>query len=589
MDQSQLIQLLSESAPQFSWLLGAGSSQSAGLPTALDVMWDLKRRYYCREENQKITANDVQNVAVQRKISAYMEAQGFPQPGDPREYSACFEIIFGGDYERQRQYLQATLADSRISLSIGHRVMAAMMSAGLARVVFTTNFDTVIEKALAEVAGKSIAPFHLEGSYAANTALNNDEFPLYVKMHGDFRYQSIKNLSEDLLNQDQELGKCLVSSGNRFGLVVAGYSGRDESVMAELGKVLKGPNPFPHGLFWTTMKGRKPLKAVQDLLAQAKSRGVKAELVEIETFDSLMSRVWRQLPNRPPELTASVNKSADLLVDLPMPAVGKSPPLLRLNGLPITAMPEQCFELAFRVNQEWADLRAAERRAKGALICTKESQVWAWGDEQVIRSTFTSVLSDLKPVEFGEHLGDIASHLHLKGFIEQAIATALQRGLPLIRRSDRSGTSLIVDRHAQSTVALEAVRQCVGGFLHGQIGGLMTTPTQEHPVREQVYWAESIRVDLQRISGRHWLVLSPGVWIWPKWARKDAVAFLDRRCGDRFNKKADALLSAWIALLLPGDRRGVDHELTAFNGAVGPGNPRFVINDRTAFSRKPAR
>ena len=80
MDQSQLIQLLSESAPQVSWLLGAGSSQSAGLPTALDVMWDLKRRYYCREENQKITANDVQNVAVQRKISAYMEAQGFPQP-----------------------------------------------------------------------------------------------------------------------------------------------------------------------------------------------------------------------------------------------------------------------------------------------------------------------------------------------------------------------------------------------------------------------------------------------------------------------------------------------------------------------------
>jgi hypothetical protein len=52
----------------FSWLLGAGASQSAGLPTAVDVIWDLKRRYYCSEEHQDISANDLQNSAVKEKI-----------------------------------------------------------------------------------------------------------------------------------------------------------------------------------------------------------------------------------------------------------------------------------------------------------------------------------------------------------------------------------------------------------------------------------------------------------------------------------------------------------------------------------------
>ena len=45
------------------WLLGAGASQSAGLPTATDIIWDLKRRFYCSEEQQAISANDLQNNA----------------------------------------------------------------------------------------------------------------------------------------------------------------------------------------------------------------------------------------------------------------------------------------------------------------------------------------------------------------------------------------------------------------------------------------------------------------------------------------------------------------------------------------------
>lgn len=586
MDQIQLVQRLSEAASQFSWLLGAGASQSAGLPTAWDVMWDLKRRHYNLQENQQISPNDIQNAAVQEKVSAYMGAQGFLPPGNPREYSACFELIFGDDYDRQSRYLRAILADHKISLSVGHRALAAMMASGQAKAVFTTNFDTVVEKAFAAVSGKDIAPFHLEGSYAANAALNDDEFPIYVKMHGDFRYQSIKNLSADLLSQDMELGKCLVSAGNRFGLVVVGYSGRDESAMALLEGALKGPNPFPHGLFWTTMKGRQPFKAVADLIAKAKARGVKAEVVEIETFDSLMSRVWRQLPSRSPELIAAVSKAEMTAVSLPLPPMGKASPILRLNGLPVGELPDDCYELRFRKDLEWADLREAEGRAKGAMICTKESTIWAWGHEAVIRSAFGEELTEVVPSALGERVHDLASNLYLKSFFEQGIGSGLRRGLPLILRSDRSGSTLIVDRHTSKNSIFDGLRAAIGGPLHGQVTGLMTSPTPEHATSEQVYWAECVHLDLQQIEGRNWLVLRPDVWVWPKWARRDATDFLGRRCGGRFNPKADKLLSAWIAILLPNGGRGADHTVTAFDGSAEPGNPTFILNDRTAFSRR---
>jgi hypothetical protein len=54
MNLSEFIRIISETPEHFSFLFGAGMSQSAGLPTAVDIMWDLKRQFYTSEENQRI-------------------------------------------------------------------------------------------------------------------------------------------------------------------------------------------------------------------------------------------------------------------------------------------------------------------------------------------------------------------------------------------------------------------------------------------------------------------------------------------------------------------------------------------------------
>ncbi len=194
MSQAEFNGIFTSRPQNFAWFLGAGTSRSAGLPTATDIIWDLKRRHYRREENQDISRQDMQTDAVKARIQAFMDARGFPALWADDEYTSYFEKIFGDDKEQQRRYMQAMLSEDKVSLSVGNRVLGALMASGMCRAVFTTNFDSIVEKAVAEVAGQSLSAFHIEGSGAANNALNNEEFPIYCKLHGDFRYESIKNL-----------------------------------------------------------------------------------------------------------------------------------------------------------------------------------------------------------------------------------------------------------------------------------------------------------------------------------------------------------------------------------------------------------
>ncbi|WP_407180207.1 SIR2 family protein [Bradyrhizobium sp. STM 3562] len=129
-----------------------------------------------------------------------------------------------------------------------------MLSAGLCRVIFSSNFDEVIERAFSFVTGKSLAAFHLEGSYAVLDALNGERYPIYAKVHGDFRFRSIKNLPLDLTANDREIQKSFLAASTRFGMIVSGYSGRDQNVMSMFRSAVCQANAFPHGSFGSPLE-----------------------------------------------------------------------------------------------------------------------------------------------------------------------------------------------------------------------------------------------------------------------------------------------------------------------------------------------
>ncbi|MBU2849666.1 SIR2 family protein [Acidithiobacillus ferrivorans] len=561
------------------WFLGAGTSRSAGLPTATDIIWDLKRRYYCLHENQDLQSHDINNSAIKQKIQAYMDSKGFPALWSPEEYSFYFDLIFSNDDQAQQRYIHEALANDKVSLNMGHRVLASLMEMGQARIVFTTNFDEVIETAFAEVTGKNLSSFHLEGSYAALDALNVEHFPLYAKVHGDFRYRSIKNLTENLRHNDSEIQKCFLAASTRYGLVVSGYSGRDANVVSMLREAIEQNNAFPHGLFWTVPRISGVEETVRKLIAYAKENGVRANLVETGTFDEMLSKIWRQMKERPQALDGKVRTAHVARVAIPLPAPGNQFPILRTNALPVLTPPARCGMVELDGSITFGDIKKRIIEESPNAVLTYTDKIMFWGDkDEIVKVLPADKPITIKPfdIEDGAKLASVSTFV--KSFFEEALAKALCHGKPLFLRRDKNKTYYAVVRDdAAKNQLFSCLRDVLGNNnpvpIAGNVPGLLG-----------VTWAESVSIRLEERGGKLWVMLRPDIWIKPLSRRQEAPDFLRQRRLKRYNNQSYNILDAWIEILLGGVGSGSAVKVSCFQDAEY--SAEFEIGTRTAYSRR---
>jgi len=578
MSEGEFLQHYLQNAQHLMWFLGAGTSRSAGLPTAADIIWDLKRRYYCLHENQDLQSHDINNSTIKQKIQAYMDSKGFPALWSPEEYSFYFDLIFSNDDQAQQRYIHEALANDKVSLNIGHRVLAGLMEMGQARIVFTTNFDEVIETAFAEVGGKNLSTYHLEGSYAALDALNAERFPLYAKVHGDFRYQSIKNLTKDLRGNDRKIQQCFLAASTRYGLIVSGYSGRDTNVMSMFRDALDQNNAFPHGLFWTIPRITGMEKSVRELIAYAKGKGVRAHLIETGTFDEMLSKIWRQVKEKPQVLDDKVRTAHVASVPIPLPTPGQQFPILRTNALPVLSPPFRCGMVELDGAITFSELNKKSVENSSNAIWTYTDKILFWGNKEEIVKLLPAdkpnkiVLFDL---EDGAKL--VSESTFMKSFFEEALAAALCHGRPLFLRR-KSRTYYAVVQNDTSNNPLFSRLQNTLGYNNNP-----AAITGNVPGFQDMTWAESVSIRLEERGGRLWVMLRPDIWIKPLARRQEARDFLRQRRLKRYNKQSYRILDAWIEILLGEIGSGNAVRVSCFQGAEY--SAEFEIGTRTAYSR----
>jgi hypothetical protein len=349
-------------------------------------------------------------------------------------------------------------------------------------------------------------------------------------------------------------------------------------------RVLTTSNPFPHGLFWAAIKGSKPLPVVNELLLQARAHGVDAHFVPIETFDALLLRLWRNTEGKSEQMDARVRKVASASVSIPLPKQGRAQPLIRLNALPIRSLPGECLELKFKSRKNWEDVNKARVSSENKLILTKAEAVWCFGSPDLIAAVFGEDLQSIATRALPADLGS-PNYLYAKGFIEEALCRALARKKPLQARVSRYGACLIADGRASTQADLQALVRIVGP-VSGTVPRILAPPTEDHPIAEKVSWAESLKVSLDFKDGQPWLLLEPDIWIEPTRARRQAVEFLDARRADRYNKKFNELLDAWVHVVLGTKERNAEVIVSLFEDGIGAQNPEFRISSRTAFARR---
>jgi len=325
----------------------------------------------------------------------------------------------------------------------------------------------------------------LEGSYAALDALNAERFPLYAKVHGDFRYQRIKNLTADLRGNDSELHKCFLAASIRYGLVVSGYSGRDRNVMSMFRNALNQNNAFPHGLFWTVPRISRAEKNVLELIAYAKEKKVNAHLLESGTFDEMLSKIWRQLEGKPQVIDGKVRTARVERVSVPLPAPGRQYPILRTNALPVYALPACCGMVDLDGTITFGDFKKQIFEERPNAILTYTDKILFWGNRnEVVKVIPAEKINAIEPFAFEDGVQSILASTFVKSFFQEAIAKGLCHGKPLFLRRKGRTYHAVVQYDATNNPLFSNLRNVLNfkgkpGYITGNVPGL-----------KDVTWAE---------------------------------------------------------------------------------------------------
>lgn len=573
---------------QIMWLIGAGASAAAGVATAEQMIDEFRQLIYATVHKVPIAALSLTEPAVRDRIERYFaDHPGYPDPGAPEEYSALFEAAWGAPTDR-RAYLESKLAAGKPTF--GNFGLAVLMALGRARVVWTPNFDRVYERAaelvLEPPAHLTVAT--LDTSDIAIAALSQDRFPLYVKLHGDYQSDQLKNTAAELREQDSRHRTALVQAAQRYGLIVAGYSGRDASLMAALEAAARGATPFPAGLFWCRRPGEEQLPAVTALLESARDRGVDARWVTVHTFDELIGQLL---------LTCDVPPRMQELLDQSRPPRRREPftiparrgnwPVVRLNCLPLRQFPLTCRQVVCAIEGTAAVREALQAAGARAVAARRRGGVIAFGYDEDLRAA-------LGPYGITSWaLGSIATDRLRRdgsgdlGLLYDALTAALASERPLAARRTSRGRYLIADPGSAADPAFAPLKRVLtqlssrrpgvpgGGALTGRIG--TDGPT----------WAEAIRLRLEYHYDVLWLVFEPTVWI-EKDTGSDAdlgATFTGPRTSHRYNPVADQLLDAWAKILYGADGRCAVYGIGEDQGV----DAVFELGDRTGFIRRQGR
>jgi hypothetical protein len=197
----------------YAILVGSGLSRSAGIPTGWEVVQDLLRK-----------------VAVlhgQDPSSDFQDWYKSTYKKDP-DYSDLLDDLGKTLHERRqllRAYFEPTDDEREQGLktpTVAHRAIADLMKSGFVRVVITTNFDRLLETALA---GVGIQPVVISTADATKGALPlTHQQTLIVKINGDYLDSRIKNTVQELDTYEPELDSLLDRIFDEFGLIVCGWS-----------------------------------------------------------------------------------------------------------------------------------------------------------------------------------------------------------------------------------------------------------------------------------------------------------------------------------------------------------------------------
>jgi hypothetical protein len=249
-------------------------------------IWEWKRDIFLTNNiGLETQFSELSLASVRERIQRWLDRQGiYPEQGAQDEYGVYIEACYPIPDSR-RSYFQQKVRLAKPHT--GYQLLSILAEYGLVRSVWTTNFDQLASRALAS---SNIAPIEV-GIDSAHRILRPPKLGelTIVSLHGDYRYDRLKNTSDEIKDQESRLEAGFVEELRDAPTIVCGYSGRDESVMDAFCRGLEQNGSG--SIYWCVQDSTSVAKPVVELIGRSRARGRTAYLVTAQGFDDLMIRL----------------------------------------------------------------------------------------------------------------------------------------------------------------------------------------------------------------------------------------------------------------------------------------------------------
>lgn len=259
----------------YALLLGSGISRAAGISTGWEITLDLVRRYAIA---CKTPTDDPES---------WYRAEFRKDP----DYAEVLSKLSTTQAERQRllsEYFEPTELELEINPvakkpTAAHRAIAKLVAKGYVKIIITTNFDRLLEQALAD---ESVSPHIVVGNDGIDGMLPLVHAePTLLKLHGDYKSTRLRNTPNELANYEPELKILLTEVLNSFGLIVCGWSAEYDQALAS---AINSISSWRFGTYWSA---HGSLKDKAHLLVQHRKGVLIKGLTADELFTELFERI----------------------------------------------------------------------------------------------------------------------------------------------------------------------------------------------------------------------------------------------------------------------------------------------------------
>ena len=278
----------------YALLLGSGVSRAAGISTGWEIVSHLI---------QKIAAAaDPDDTESHKLAAADPEAWWAANGEGPLGYSSLLGAIGPSSASRQgllSEYFvpsETDQADGKKVPTPAHRAIAKLVKDGWVRVLVTTNFDKLIEQALA---AESV-PYQTVSRPDAIAAMSPLAHPpaTVIKLHGDWTDLEFRNTLEELDEYPEPWRLLLGQVFNEYGLLASGWSADWDRALVRI--LESTTRRYP--LYWDSRSSKGV--AATNLLAQHGGHVIQSDSADALFTDLLASIEALQRLAEPPLTTA---------------------------------------------------------------------------------------------------------------------------------------------------------------------------------------------------------------------------------------------------------------------------------------------